>query len=245
MADLVTLTTFRAAVRERSDTVNSGRVTNAKLDRLINSSMKRFYAKVIELDPDAYTTRVVLATASGQAYAALPGDFLKLCDVAWDPNGVVSGPTSAIGAETRPLTRFALQERHLYVGTNGWTEDRPISYRLLSTVTNVQRIEFLPVPTAQAVIVVWYIPALTALSADADTFDGRSGGAEWIIWDAAIAIMIADESDVRDATVERDLVWRDQIAPTFAKRDVARPARVIDVDAYDSRTTRSRYGRPL
>lgn len=335
----VTLADLRSAVRERSDTVNSARLTNAKLDRAINSSIRRLHNKVCALGEDEYTQPCTIITTAGQEWSLLPDDMLALRDVEWYPDGSVatstvtldvlsetvagttrlivvenvdglpecvpfdvtlapeSGPPYELG-ETETLTiidvtyspdfgwvltteaattisyaegfaviiwsddvfeptgdpvameRFMLQNRRRWLNDGGGWQDgtrdgRTIAYRLVnknrdamsdvvdsgSTTTHSrQRIYWAPIPQAQHGVRVWYIREPQTLTEATDAYDGRSGFEEWVILDAAIQIMNGEESDTRAVSGERDRVWADQIVPLFAKRDQARPSRVIDVE---------------
>jgi hypothetical protein len=257
----VTLADMRAAVRERSDTVNSARITNTKLDRAINSSIRRLYAKIVPLAEDDFTDRTVLSTDDNGQYATLPSDFLVLRDIGWDDRATVditilltedgdpllaedgeelwtedsTGITSDEWAHIRPMVRFQLQERARFANLVGWHRGRStIAYRLLGPSgigSTPKRVEFLPPARARKAVVVWYVPSPPTLSAATDVFDGRSGLEEWVIWDASIQILIAEESDAGQATRERDYVYEHQVLPLLSARDQARPDRVIDTES--------------
>jgi len=252
-----TLLDLRDAVRERSDTVGSRRVTDAKVNRAINSAIRRFYAKVVPLAEDHFTARAVLTTDAAGSYAELPDDFLVLRDVAWDPGGIPAveplllteggDPLATEGGDSialeedgveassepdaclEPMGRFQLQDRWRYP-RRGWNKGCGVAYRLVGPPGAPKRMEFVPIAGAARVVVVRYVPTPPVLATDTDTFDGMTGAEEWVIWDAAIQILIAEESDARQATAERELVWAEQILPVLATYDQARPDRVIDVE---------------
>jgi hypothetical protein len=210
----------------------------------------------VKLAEDQFTTSVIVPTVAGQRWVDMPEEFLVLRAVEWLPYAtVVGGPLLTEGGEAlldetgeelvpedwvgyevtgddrpEPLERFVLQERHRYLGVQSWTEGRPVAYRLVGTTSaHVERMEFVPTPSGEHPIRVWYVPIEPLLSADADTYNGRSGFEEWIVLDASVAILISEESDASATVQEREMMFQDQIAPIFAARDQNRPDRVVDV----------------
>jgi hypothetical protein len=219
---------MRAAVTDRADVAGSTRVTSAKIDRAINSSIKRLHNKIMECSEEQSTVIGTVLTEATKPYATMPADFLILRAAEW----VIGGSNTP-----QPIGRFQLQERTRYETTNGWHVGTPISYRLMrrdgtaAATAGRQSIWFAPTPTAVHTVTVYYVPQATTLTADGDFYDAWSGADEWVIWDAAISLMIQEESDVRDAVVERDRVWTEQLLPLFATQDQAHPDRVVDVDS--------------
>jgi hypothetical protein len=255
----VTLSELREAVRDRSDTTNSSRVTNTKLDRAINSSIHRLHSMLVQAADDDYTTRAPIITDADGAVANLPDDFLSLRAIGWasedtgtysvlmtedsvdltteDGEELLTEASSDVEAaasiHTEPLERFRLSERHRYTRLSGWAPRGPIAYRLIGPRGTPKRVEFLPAAGARKLIVVWYIPEPPTLSSATDEYDSRSGWEEWVIWDAAIQILTAEESDISAATAERDRVWAQQIQPVVATHDQARPEQVTDVERWN------------
>lgn len=234
---VATLLELRTAVRERSDTVNSRRVTDAKLTRQINSSIRRLHNLLVAASEDDFTKSTTLNTTAGTSYVFLPTDFLKLRDVEWLPGGATDEP--------EPLARFLLAERHRYRRTGGgWGRGAAIAYRLLgrnadepggesvapSGGFSTRKLELIPTPQDVHSVVVWYVPMAQTLALDDAEYDGQSGFEEWVIWDSAVAVLIAEESDASQAMVERQRVYDEQIAPLIAARDEARPDRVVDME---------------
>jgi hypothetical protein len=163
---------------------------------------------------------VVLRSSTPVTRDYVPGDY-----------AYVVRPTSRIDASVTPVARFQLQERARYSGSGSWGSSGPRFYRLVGPRGNPKRIEFLPVPPSPKVVIIWYVPTPPVLTEATDTFDGRSGFEEWVMWDAAVTILISEESDVRDAKEERDRVWTEDILPLITARDEARVDRVIDVES--------------
>jgi hypothetical protein len=225
MALTVTLGNLRDAVRDAADCENDPRVTDAKLDRVINAAIKALHAKCVAESEDDFTKTATLTTTPGTAPVDLPADFLKLRHVMWLPSGAT---------RYERVLRFALQEFTLYDTTGGWSRGKRVQYRLIGrTALHREQIFFIPTPTAAHSVIVHYVPAPTVLTLITDTYDGRSGFEEWVICDAAIRILNAEESDVSVLMAERARIWEEQIQPTMSTRDEGQPDRVIDVEGDD------------
>src|SRR5687767_2681421 len=120
MAYTVTLTELRESCLEQADEEGYGYVDTARLDRLINRSYARLYAKIVAACEDDYTTFAFITTSAGGGggeYAAqtagneghaLPAAFLKLRHVELYLDGKVY-----------PVRRFMMRERHL-VAPDNW-----------------------------------------------------------------------------------------------------------------------------
>jgi hypothetical protein len=252
MALSITLAALRDAVRDRSDTVGSARVTDPKLTRLVNSSIRRLYAKAVAMAEDDFTGRALIATDSTGSYAELPTDFLTLRAIGWVPGEVASGLLTEYSAliltedsavlttevdsaiapgnvGQRQMRRFQLQERWKYDTSRGWNEHVDVAYRLIGPQGTPKRAEFLPPGGSRGVVVLWYVPEPLTLSADADLYYGRSGFEEWVILDAAAAVLIAEESDASQVVAERERIWQEQIRPIYAATDQAQPDRVVEL----------------
>lgn len=73
------------------------------------------------------------------------------------------------------------------------------------------KIAILPPSSSAYAYVVWYLPVLTDLSADGDTFDGVSGWETYIVWDVCMKLIVKDQypAAYSMAGAERDLCWQD------------------------------------
>jgi hypothetical protein len=260
MALSTSLADLRDAVRDRSDTVGSARVTNTKLDRVINSAIKRLYAMAVKLSEDDFTVVAVVETDPEGLYAQLPSDFLTLREIGYarnvtaletggfiltedgspiltesgtpltteDGGTLVTGVTLTARVDVEPMERFQLQSRWRHGDLTGWDRGQRVAYRLIGPQGHLKRAEFMPAAGARRVVVMWYVPEPTILTAPSDLYYGRSGFEEWVIYDAAIAVMVAEESDPSALVMERERCWQTQIQPILAQRDEARPDRVVE-----------------
>jgi hypothetical protein len=238
----VTLAEMRTVVADRADVAGSSRVTSAKIDAQINKSIRKLHARLVEASEDDFTTSIDRVVTSDGEPTVLTEFFYKLREIEWMPGAPTAAESSydVTSIKPVPLVRFQLQERARYGQYGAWSSGSPIAYRLIGragvgvsegeVLPTARRLYFLPVPTTDQLVRVWYVANPTALSGDADNYDADNGCDDWVCWDAAIAILIGEESDARQASEERDRVWQEMIAPTFATRDEARPDRVIDAD---------------
>jgi hypothetical protein len=259
MALSITLAALRDAVRDRSDTVGSARVTAAKLDRAINSSVKRLYGMAVAMAEDDFTVGAAVETDPTGSYAQLPSDFLTLRAIGWARNATVStggailtedgdpiftetllsittedGGTLTTGStldsrvDVQPMERFQLQTRWRHNGPRGWSHGSQLAYRLIGPQGVIKRAEFMPVAGSRQIVALWYVPEPQVLTAPTDLYFGRAGFEEWVIYDAACSILVAEESDAGQAMAERERIWATQIKPILSSRDEAAPDRVVE-----------------
>jgi hypothetical protein len=210
----VTLETLRAACLDQADEQGYGYIDNTQLDRMINRSWARLYARIAKLAEDDYTSDTTIATVAAQEEYSLPADFLTLRHIEVD-----------VGA-TRPLRmrKFSLAERPLLEGP--WAPGQMICYRIVGPDT----IRFLPTPTGVHTVTVFYIPAPDVLVATSDAIDARSGWDDWIVYDVVAKLGLKQEADVATPIALRDDVWKEDIAPHLGTSDEADPETVLDVE---------------
>lgn len=91
-----------------------------------------------------------------------------------------------------------------------------------------------PVPAAGQTLRLWYVPVLTALSADGDlTVDIINGWEEYIVVDAAMKAMAKEESDV-SVLMARKQGLADRLNGEAANRDAGSPTRINNAYAVQS-----------
>lgn len=221
MARTRTLTLLRDEVRQRADIESATTAfPDSELTRYINQSIARLHRKIHRVQPDMLVTSTTITTAASTESYALPATFYALVG---SPEVNLGGP----GPST--LHRWQWADRASYLYEGGWAYGRPVAYRLVGADT----ISFLPIPNAVYSVKVFYVPAPTDLSADGDTFDGRSGWEEWVVLDAAIKVATKEERDITDLRAERDDAWA-EIAADLPQQDRGAPSRVADVTGDDA-----------
>jgi hypothetical protein len=126
------------------------------------------------------------------------------------------------------MDRFQLQTRWRHNGPRGWSHGSQLAYRLIGPQGVLKRAEFMPVAGSRKIVALWYVPEPQILTDPADLYYGRSGFEEWLIYDAAVSILVAEESDAGQAMAERERIWATQIKPILSSRDEAAPDRVVE-----------------
>ena len=217
MAVNVDLKTLRTRARQRADMENSGFVKDSELNTFINSSIRELYDLLISKFGDDYylTDSTISLTVSTDTYD-LPTDFYKLVGA-----DLLISPTD----EPITLQPFMFAERNRYRFRNGtyFYGDSEYKYRIMGN-----SIKFIPQPNNNYQAKLWYIPAFTELEVDSDEFDGINGYEEWVIIDAAIKMLVKEESDTQQ--LERAKAQQTQrIENAAANRDVGMPQTISDV----------------
>lgn len=213
MARTVTLSELRTQARQRADMVGSNFVSDSELNGYINASIAELYdLLVLNYGEEYFTspTAHTFSTSSGTDMYDLPATFYKL-----------SGIDVLVGSRWVPIKKYQFKERNR--GQDG-SRVRDARYRLHGS-----KVRFTPEPTGTHSVRMWYIPAPTKLSLDADTFDGISGWEEYVVVDAAMKMLSKEESDVSVLSKEKDrLTVRIQMAS--ANRDVAEAECITDIE---------------
>jgi hypothetical protein len=94
--------------------------------------------------------------------------------------------------------------------------------------------------TGSATFKLSYIPVMTTLSNDSDTFDGINGYDEYIVVDAARKMVLKEESDT--TPFERELAALNlRINESGQNRDAGKPETVRDVHASNFTASSTRY----
>lgn len=187
MATTMTLLQLRTAVRQRADIVNSLFFTDAELNDYINQSLFELYDLLVESYGENYFVKAPpheITTDGINQMFDLPADFFKELGV----DLLLAGQNDS--AVT--IKQFNFSDRNKYSVPNFQTfyGVTNLRYRL-----NGDQIWLTPLPAANQIIHIWYVPTMTTLVADSDSFDGFSGWTEYVIIDAAIKCKVKEESD--------------------------------------------------
>jgi hypothetical protein len=207
---LSTLLELRTRSRQRADMVNSRFISDSELNYLINASVAELYDLLIaNRDENYYIDSDTFTTSAGDSEYDLPADFYKLMGV-----DLVNGSSDSV-----TLKAFKWQERNRSI-----TGVEELRYQIRNNT-----LKFIPTPSSGKSIKVWYVPRPTALSLDADTFDGINGFEEYVIIDAAIKMRVKEESPVQELMLEKQMMEK-RILKSCQGRDSTEPPRVIDVE---------------
>lgn len=237
MASNRDLAYLRDRTRELADMVTTTPadhfISDAELDRCINSALRRLYDKLILTRGDSYYADTDSQnTVASTATYALPADFYQLLGVMlYD------------GSRAVDLGRFEHHDRAtlLTAETAGaGSAMGNIRYRLQGG-----SIELRPKPEAVWLLTLQYIPAFSDLVNPADTFDGVNGWEEWACYTAAIDLLNREESDPSGLLAARAVIDQ-QIDQLAGQRDAANAPRISDTrgDSWISRRRWTGWGWP-
>lgn len=215
---MATLAELRQQVRQRADVENSNFVSDAELNAYINSSYKELYDLLVATFEDYYTLDPVEFTLSGSTYTYdLPTNFYKLRGLDYKE--------SSGGSDWWTVRPFVFTERNRVNNTfigNVYAWDQR-SYRIVG-----DKLYIYPQENAKGTYRIWYVPRATELAADTDTLDGVNGWEEYVIVDAAMKILIKEESDIQPLVLQKEQM-RQRIIDMAKDRDVGEGDRIGDV----------------
>lgn len=225
MSDSLTLLQLRTKARERADMVNSSFVTDAELTGYVDSSYKEFYDLLTNSVEDYNISNFAFSITSGNTQA-LPTDCYKLrgVDDLIDPQN------------PRTVYKYNFNERNEYSSRYELSLQRsPVEYRIVGN-----NLTFLPANLALRPYQLWYVPIAPALAADGDIAQAINGWLEYVVVDAAIKMLIKEESDTKVLyRVKQDLT--DRIQAMVIKRDQSLPEKISRVRT--AQVARRLYGR--
>ncbi len=222
MAATKTLAQLRAMVRELADQETSAASTafvdTTELDARINEALKQLYNLLIAArGQEYYVTSTTWAAVADQEDYALPADFMRLLTVYVKDGGS--------RYETIPTWEMTERPDLLWRGAVGTTNIGEYRYRLQGA-----NISFLPAPsTTSHTFYALYVPAMTELALDTDTFDGVAGWEKWAALTAAIDLASKEEAveHVQMLMAQRALI-QSQIEQLGGERDAGRAPRIQD-----------------
>lgn len=219
---------IRLMAQQKSDMVNNSFVTNSEWNTYINLAMFELYDLLVMADADLFTAAPAIFQTDGTTYlyplpdgsnfnGALP--FFKLM-------GLDLGINNSINAWVT-IDKFNFIDRNKWVYPNSTsTALGPFNlrYRLVGS-----KIEFIPIPTMNQSIRIWYIPRLYQLLQDTDiTTIGFSGWLQYVIVRAAKYAI--DKQQLDSTAVDQELLFlKDRIESTSSNRDIGRPDTISDV----------------
>lgn len=219
-------TTF-GAIKEkaiqRADMVNSNFISTSEWDAMTNASLQQLHEKLIEAyGSDYYVQLSADITTDGQEDAYdLPEDFFKLLGV--DLQIFPSSGAPNIGWVT--IWRFNFAQRNQWTLPNlltAWGRTN-LKYRIRGS-----EIWFQPLPAGGQTLRLWYAPAFTPCTDDADEVNAINGWEEWAVNDIAMKALTKEESDL-SGVMALQQVQNDRLASIIENRDAAAPATVVDV----------------
>lgn len=231
------LSQIRLKAQQRADRVNSNFVTMPEWNSYINQAMFELYDLLTTVYEDYNIATPIMFTADGSTFLyALPNGsntftnaltnqtftprpFYKLVGVDLAVNNANNGFVT--------VNKFNFADRNKFVYPNTSSTIYGVfnlQYRIMGS-----NIEFIPTPSGNQQIRLWYIPRLVELLKDTDTTDtGISGWIEYVIVRAAKYALDKEESDSTKLT-EQIVFLRARIEESAANRDAGMPDTISDV----------------
>lgn len=219
---------LRLVAQQRADRVNSKFVTKTEWNSYINQSMYELYDILITCYGEEYfTAPAATFTTDGTTYQYdLPnGVNFDGAPALYKLLGVDLGINTANNAYVT-VKRFNFLDRNKFLYPNSASTIYGVfnmQYRLVGN-----QIHFIPTPSANQPIRLWYVPRMTMLLKDTDiTTSGISGWWEFIVVDAAIKALQKEESDVSTLMLQKaDIIRR--INASAPNRDIGQPDTITD-----------------
>ncbi len=240
---------MRLYAQQRADRVNSNFVTTSEWNLYLNQSLFELYDILITQYGEEYFAAPVAqfnSTGNTQFYPLPDGitsftgingatfvapAFYKLLGIDLGLNGQTSQPNN--GWVTLKKFNFIDRNKYFYPNTQSTIYGVfNMSYRLFGN-----QVEFIPTPSANQPIRLWYIPRMTMLLQDTDiTTSGVSGWIEYVIVDAAIKALAKEESDITVLAAQKGMLMQ-RIQSSSMNRDAGQADTISD-----TRSTTGQYG---
>lgn len=235
----LSLLSIRTQARQRADRVNSNVVTDAEWNNYIAQSYYELYDLLVTIYEDYFLAPGAQFLTDGTTqFYPLPDGFRTFKNYTTQANyvapsfykllGVDLALSTAQNAQTT-MAKFNFEDRNKFLYPNSASTIYGVfnmQYRLMGS-----SIEFIPVPTANQPITLWYIPRLTTLLQDTDTSVlGFSGWMEYVIIRSAYLALMKEESyDSAQGLMMQLAAMQKRIEETSANRDAGRPDTITDV----------------
>lgn len=242
------LYSVRLACKQTADRVESNFVTTAEWNSFIKLAQYELYDLLITLYEDYYLATPVQFTVNGtQSQYPLPDGNTDFAS-GLDPNTtIVKAPAfykllgvdlaiqSASNANVT-INKFNFIDRNRFVYPNTASTIYGVfnmQYRVMGN-----NIQFIPTPSSNQNIKLWYIPRLTELLKDTDmTTTSISGWIRYVIVRAAKYALDKEESST--AHLDAELVWlKQRIEESASNRDAGQTDTISD-----TRNTNNGWGR--
>lgn len=235
MSGQMSLGQLRLLSQQRADRVNSQFVTQTEWNSYINQSYFELYDLLTTVYEEYYIAPPATFLTNGTDFRySLPDGIATFLDINNNPfvaqpfyklEGVDLGISSANNAWVT-ISKFTFADRNTFVYPNSSSTIYGVfnmKYRLMGNI-----IEFIPTPSANQQIRLWYTPKMKELIQDTDIVDGISGWTEYIIVDAAIKALQKEESDVSTLIAQKQALLI-RIQDSAMNRDAGQPDRISDV----------------
>ena len=188
MSRTVTLSQLRDDVSTQADIVGAvgatARHSPTMMNRYINQAIQRFREKLSSQGAPRF-----LVSTTGTLTAGLTSPYaFSVLDLSSASPGIVRvhGLDITVQQQIVKLIAVPFSQRSEY----GTATGIPCAYAQYDT----SKLAILPAPASAYTYVCWYLPVLSDLVSDSDTWDGVSGWEQWITWDVVVRHLIRDQT---------------------------------------------------
>lgn len=212
---------LRLRAQQRADRVNSNFVGTEEWNFFINQAYYELYDLLITVYEDYYVAPRLPFSTDGvtQLYDLPNGQNYSAAPALYKLYGVDVGLSSTNNAFVT-LKKFDFIARNRYVYpqiTSTFLGVFNMQYRLVGS-----KIMFIPTPSANQSIGLWYFPRLKTLLQDTDIMDGISGWTQYPIIRAAKYALDKEESDT--TKLDEEIVYlKTRIEESAQNRDSGQP----------------------
>lgn len=240
----MTLSQIRTSAKQRADRENSQFVTNSEWRTYINQAMFELYDLLVTVYEDYYVATPAQFTTNGSTYVYPLPNGSNTFSNGLNPNTTFTPPAlyKLLGVDLALQTasnayvtvnKFNFIDRNRFVYPNTASSIYGVfnmQYRVMGS-----NIEFIPTPSGNQSIRIWYIPRLTELLQDTDiTTTGISGWIEYVIVRAAKYALDKEESD--SSKMDEQIAFlKARIEESAANRDAGAPDTISNTRSYSSK----------
>lgn len=232
----MSLAGIRQRAQERADRVNGQFVTKSEWNSFINRAMYELYDLLITTYEDYNVATPVQFTTSGSTFLyALPNGANSFQNAVDNTTFVPKPFYKLLGVDLQTqnagngyvtVHKFNFIDRNQFFYPNTASTIYGVfnmRYRMMGA-----NIEFIPTPSANQVIRLWYIPRLTELLADTDISDiSISGWIQYVI--ARTAKYALDKEESPTDTLDSEILFlKGRIEESAANRDAGQPDTISD-----------------
>lgn len=204
----------------RADTESDAFINGSELTDLINAEIQAIYDDLVAArGHEYYQSTDAISVVSGTSSYALPSDFYQAQKLVLEWSS----------SDHEIVQDFQLDEEPELTVLSVWGRGMPKGARIVGS-----NIQIKPDPTSAVTARLYYVPAFTKLSDDADTFDGVNGWEEAAVLGAAVRMRMIARRDYEDLQKAKEEVLV-RIRRMAADRAANWPKRVRDVNPHQYR----------
>lgn len=223
---------LRYRSQQAADMQNSQFLTTEEWNFNINQSALEFYDLLITAYEDYFIAPRLLFLTDGTTFQyPLPnGQNYSAAPALYKLYGVDLGLDNSNNAWVT-IKKFNFIQRNSYVYpqlNSSFLGVFNLQYRMLGG-----SIEFIPTPSGNQNIGLWYFPRFKTMLADTDVLDGFSGWTEYVIIDAAIKALRKEESDSSLLNAQKQML-KERIEEAAQNRDSGSPDTISNTRTYAS-----------